>query len=128
MAPSARRDHEEAVSGHQHGLPTYSIVFFFSFLFFPLRGASAIIFSFQIFFNVLLCVEVLLTIFFIKIYQKSIPTICTPKLCDELVRKKLSSISYLIKFCMYRKSYANNLLFQVVKKELCVKVMMKIYL
>ena len=88
MAPSARRDHEEAVSGHQHGLPTYSIVFFFSFLFFPLRGASAIIFSFQIFFNVLLFVEVILTIFFIKIYQKSIPTICTPKLCDELVRKK----------------------------------------
>ena len=48
--------------------------------------------------------------------------------------KKLSSISYLIKFCMYRKSYAKNLLFQVVKKELCVKVMyivkvmMKIYL
>ena len=35
---------------------------------------------------------------------------------------------------MYRKSYAKNLLFQVVKKELCVKVMyivkvmMEIYL
>jgi len=46
-------------------LPTYSVVLFFSFLFSPLRGVNAIIFFFSDFslFYVLLCAEVLLTIF-----------------------------------------------------------------
>ena len=72
--------------------PTWTTHVFHCFLFlisiFPITWCKCYYFFFSDFFNVLLCVEVLLTIFFIKIYQKSIPTICTPKLCDELVRKK----------------------------------------
>ena len=72
--------------------PTWTTHVFHCFPFlisiFPITWCKCYYFFFSDFFNVLLCVEVLLTIFFIKIYPKSIPTICTPKLCDELVCKK----------------------------------------